>query len=52
LRVPAIEAHHAALGRTPHLLAADAAFYSSNNERVAKAKGVEKATTWSQSLSV
>ena len=42
LLVPAIEAHHAALGRTPHLVAADAAFYSSNNETVAKAKGVKR----------
>jgi hypothetical protein len=28
LLVPAIEAHQAKLGRTPHLVAADAAFYS------------------------
>jgi len=33
LLVPAIETHQAALGRTPHLVAADAAFYSNNNEK-------------------
>jgi len=42
LLVPAIETHQAALGRTPHLVAADAAFYSNNNEKTAKAKGVKR----------
>jgi hypothetical protein len=42
LLVPAIETHQARLGRTPRLLAADAAFYSSKNEAAAKAKGVKR----------
>jgi transposase, IS5 family len=42
LLVPAIEAHQAKLGRTPHLVAADAAFYSDRNEKAAKAKGVKR----------
>jgi len=42
LLVPAIELHQATLGRTPHLVAADAAFYSNKNEKVAKAKGVKR----------
>jgi len=42
LLVPAIEAHQAALGRTPRLVAADAAFYSAKNEAAAKAKGVKR----------
>lgn len=42
LLVPAIEAHQAKLGRTPHLVAADAAFYSDKNEKAAKAKGVKR----------
>jgi transposase, IS5 family len=42
LLVPAIELHQAMLGRTPHLVAADAAFYSNKNEKVAKAKGVKR----------
>jgi hypothetical protein len=29
--IPAIQAHQNALGRTPHLVAADAAFYSAKN---------------------
>jgi transposase, IS5 family len=32
LLIPAIEIHEAKLGRTPHLVAADAAFYSGKNE--------------------
>ena len=32
----------AKLGRTPHLVAADAAFYSAKNEAAAKAKGVKR----------
>ena len=42
LLVPAIELHQATLGRTPHLVAADAAFYSNQNEKVAKARGVKR----------
>jgi transposase, IS5 family len=38
----AIETHQARLGRTPHLVAADAGFYSGKNEAVAKAKGVKR----------
>src|SRR5215470_7428855 len=42
LLVPAIETHQALLGRAPHLVAADAAFYSAKNEAAAKAKGVKR----------
>ena len=42
LLIPAIETHEAALGRTPRLVAADAGFYSANNEAAAKAKGVKR----------
>ena len=42
LLVPAIDIHQAALGRAPHLVAADAAFYSAKNEAAAKAKGVKR----------
>jgi IS5 family transposase len=42
LLVPAIEIHQATLGRVPHLVAADAAFYSGKNEAAAKAKGVKR----------
>ena len=42
LLVPAIELHQATLGRAPYLVAADAAFYSNKNEKVAKAKGVKR----------
>ena len=42
LLVPAIETHQATFGRVPHLLAADAAFYSGKNEAAAKAKGVNR----------
>jgi IS5 family transposase len=42
LLVPAIETHQELLGRTPHLVAADAAFYSAKNEAAAKAKGVKR----------
>jgi len=42
LLVAAIEAHQALLGRAPHLVAADAAFYSAKNEAAAKAKGVKR----------
>jgi transposase, IS5 family len=42
LLLPAIEMHEAVLGRTPHLVAADAGFYSAKNEAAAKAKGVKR----------
>ena len=42
LLVPAIEIHQEMLGRAPHLVAADAAFYSGKNEVAAKAKGVKR----------
>ena len=42
LLIAAIEAHQASLGRTPHLVAADAGFYSAKNEAAAKAKGVKR----------
>jgi IS5 family transposase len=42
LLVSAIETHQARLGRTPRLVAADAAFYSAKNEAAAKAKGVKR----------
>ena len=38
----AIETHQAMLGRTPHLVAADAGIYSAKNEAAAKAKGVKR----------
>jgi IS5 family transposase len=41
LLVPAIDIHQATLGRAPHLVAADAGFYSGKNESTAKAKGVK-----------
>jgi hypothetical protein len=37
LLIGAVEAHQARLGRTPRLVAADAAFYSAKNEVVVKA---------------
>jgi IS5 family transposase len=42
LLVAAIEKHQALLGRTPRLVAADAAFYSAKNETAAKARGVKR----------
>jgi IS5 family transposase len=42
LLIGAIETHQARLGRTPRLVAADAAFYSIKNEAAAKAKGVKR----------
>jgi len=42
LLVPAIETHQATFGRMPHLVTADAAFYSGKNEAAAKAKGVKR----------
>jgi transposase, IS5 family len=42
LLIAAIETHQAMLGRTPRLVAADAAFYSTRNETTAKQKGVKR----------
>jgi IS5 family transposase len=42
LLIPAIETHQTRFGRTPYLVAADAAFYSGKNEVDAKAKGVKR----------
>jgi transposase, IS5 family len=42
LLIPAINTHQAKLGRAPRLVAADAGFYSANNEKMAKAKGVKR----------
>src|ERR1700687_1592493 len=42
LLITAIETHQAMLGRTPRLVAADAAFYSARNEATAKQKGVKR----------
>lgn len=53
LLVGAIEVHQALLGRTPRLVAADAAFYSARNETAAKAKGVKRVcipNRWTKSL--
>jgi transposase, IS5 family len=42
LLIPAIEAHQLRFARVPHLVAADAAFYSAKNEAAAKARGVKR----------
>jgi len=42
LLIAAIDTHRTLLGRVPHLVAADAAFYSTKNEAAAKAKGVKR----------
>lgn len=42
LLIPSIEAHEEKLGRTPRLVAADAGFYSAQNEAAAKDKGVKR----------
>jgi IS5 family transposase len=42
LLIPSIESHQQKLGCAPHLVAADAGFYSASNEAVAKKKGVKK----------
>jgi transposase, IS5 family len=42
LLIAAIATHETMLGRVPHLVAADAAFYSAKNEAAAKAKGVKR----------
>ena len=42
LLIAALETHRAMLGRVPHMVAADAAFYSAKNEAAAKARGVKR----------
>jgi len=42
LLIPAIEMHATMLGRVPHLVAADAGFYSAKNESAAHARGVKR----------
>ena len=42
LLIPAIEIHAAKLGRVPRLVAADAGFYSGQNQATANAKGVRR----------
>ncbi len=42
LLIPAIAAHQAKLGRIPRLVAADAGFYSTENEIAAHARGVKR----------
>ena len=42
LIVPALDAHQQKLGRIPHLLAGDAAFYSAKNETAASERGVNR----------
>jgi IS5 family transposase len=42
LLVPALQAHQQKLGRAPHLLAGDAAFYSAKNEAAATERGVKR----------
>jgi IS5 family transposase len=42
LLIPGIESHEEQLGRTPRLVAGDAAFYSAANEKEAHEKGVKR----------
>ena len=42
LLIPAIETHEQLLGRTPHLVTADAGFFSAHNEAQAHARGVKR----------
>jgi IS5 family transposase len=42
LLIPSIESHQQKLGCAPHLVAADAGFYSASNEAAAKEKGVKR----------
>ena len=42
LLIPSIETHQVRLGRTPHLVAGDAGFYSAKNEANAQATGVKR----------
>jgi IS5 family transposase len=63
LLIPAIEMHATMLGRVPHLLAADAGFYSDKNEalvsqrpamahRVRRSHQREQASTWPQPVRI
>jgi IS5 family transposase len=49
LLIASIQAHEEKLGCTPHLVAADAGFYSAKNETEAKAKGVKRVCVPSRS---
>jgi IS5 family transposase len=49
LVMAAIDAHENRLGRTPRLLAGDAAFYSTKNEAMAHARGVQRVSIPSRS---
>jgi IS5 family transposase len=42
LLIPSLQAHQEKLGCTPHLAVADAGFYSANNEKEAKERGVKR----------
>ena len=42
LLVDAVAKHEERLGRTPHLVAADAGFYSQSNEKALEEKGVKR----------
>jgi IS5 family transposase len=42
LLIPGIESHEEQLGRTPRVVAGDAAFYSAANEKQAREKGVKR----------
>ena len=42
LLIPALDAHEQQLGRTPHLITADAGFFSGQNEATAHARGVKR----------
>ena len=42
LLIPSLQAHQEKLGCTPHLVAADAGFFSAKNEKQAKEKGVKR----------
>ena len=42
LLLPALDVHEQLLGRVPHLLAADAGFFSAHNEAAAHASGVKR----------
>src|SRR5437899_7874448 len=42
LLIPSIETHQARMGRTPHLVAGDAGFYSAKNEATAHKMGVKR----------
>jgi IS5 family transposase len=42
LLIPALDVHEQLLGRTPHLVTADAGFFSAHNEAAAQARGVKR----------